>query len=46
MDGIIIAIAKRVPIDEKIAEAKLDATTTNSSQNQYADRDDLPLKLA
>jgi hypothetical protein len=46
IDGIIIATPKIDPIVEKIADEKFAATNTNNCQNQYADRDDLPLKFA
>jgi hypothetical protein len=41
-----IATPKSDPIVEKIADAKFAATSTNNCQNQYAERDDLPLKFA
>ncbi len=34
IEGTIIAIEKRVPIVEKIADEKFAAITTNNSQNQ------------
>jgi hypothetical protein len=46
IDGMIIAIEKRAPIVGKIADEKFATTNTNNCQNQYAERDDLPLKLA
>lgn len=46
IDGIIIAIEKRVPTVEKMADAKFAATSTNNCQNQYAEREALPLKFA
>jgi hypothetical protein len=46
IDGTIIATEKKAPSVEKIADDKLAATTTNNSQYQYADREDLPLKFA
>ena len=46
MDGIITAIEKRAPIVEKIADEKFAITNTNNCQNQYAEREDLPLKFA
>jgi hypothetical protein len=46
MDGTITASEKRAPSVEKIADEKFATTNTNNCQNQYADLDDLPLKLA
>jgi hypothetical protein len=43
---MIIAIEKSAPMVEKIAEEKFAATSTNNCQNQYAEREDLPLKFA
>jgi hypothetical protein len=43
---MIIAIETRVPKDEKIADEKSVAITLNRVQYQYAEREDLPLKLA
>jgi len=43
---MIIAIENSAPIVEKIADERLAAISTNNCQNQYAERDDLPLKLA
>jgi hypothetical protein len=46
IEGMIIAIENSAPIVEKIADERFAATNTNNCQNQYAEREDLPLKVA
>jgi hypothetical protein len=46
IDGMIIAIETRVPKDENIADEKSVAITLKRVQYQYAEREDLPVKLA